>query len=89
MPNPTEIHKDLENIVHLRGLIKFADKTNTRDLLHQAIGYSNSILQTIYVKKKDAPNHDPIDLARDIYISLLNNYTTRNKDFMQETLREY
>ena len=88
MPNPTEIHKDLENIVHLRGLIKFADETNTKDILHQAIGYSNNMHHIIDYKKKEDPNFDRVYLARDIYISLLNNYTTRNKDFMQEILKE-
>ena len=88
MPNPTKINEDLENIIHLRGLIQFADKTNTKEILHQAIGYSNNMHHIIEYKKKEDPNFDRVYLARDIYISLLNNYTTRNKDFMQEILKE-
>lgn len=89
MPNPTKINEDLENIIHLRGLTQFADKTNTKDILYQAIDYSNNMHHIIDIKKKEDPNYDRIYLARDIYRSLLNTYTTRNKDFLPETLKGY
>ena len=89
MQNSTnKINKELENIIHLSGLMQFADKTNTKDILHQAIDYSSNMHHIIDYKKKEDPNYDRVYLARDIYISLLNNYTTRNENFLPEILAE-
>ncbi|MEA3513916.1 MAG: hypothetical protein U9R34_00390 [Nanoarchaeota archaeon] len=73
MQKTNPIMEKLENIIHLNDLIQIANKTDTRDILHQSINYSKKMYHIIETKKKDNPYYDQVSLTIDIYKSLITN----------------